>query len=344
MTTGLRDPDQDTSSKPSWAWLWPMFPPLVPLLGAAVILQFLAPPDLSPVEFVKPLLAEKGLVARHLGGRMTYSAVVFVHVVLCLGAVYYYWDGLREIPGYLRKNVYIAVLIEALLVLGALIGLSYADMAAYKLTYFNIREVFNIEQGVGRDLLDPVFQWGFSKLSIAVFLPTAVGVVTVIMAAGIASSAARELPDATEPEWPQRFKDRTQTLQQSFLLLSAVLVTSTLAASLFFHLPTEMFEFKDHLTIKDALIGYARGLSVFWGTIYTLTLIAVFAPPALVLRYRARSFARDTLQKESLLEFREWLADQDLTVSIKRHLGNLGVLLAPMMAGPIGSILQSLAS
>ncbi len=335
---------QNASSRRALGWLWPMLPPVVPLLGAAVILQFLDPPNLSPDAFAEPFLAgvkAKELFARHLGGRMTYSAVVFFHVVVCLGAMAYYWDRLRETPKTVKQSAYMAIVIEATLVLGALIGLSTAGLAGYKLTYFHIRELI-AGTPVGSDLVAPIAHMGFSKLSVGAFLPTGFGVISVIMAAGVASAAARKQPEVSEAEWPQLVRDRLHTLQQSFLILSAVLVTSTLSASLFFHLPTEMFNFEGNSASKEALISYARGLSVFWGAIYTLTLIAVFAPPVVVLLHRLRAFARQKLGKESPSEYQEWLADEHLDFSVRKQLANLAALLAPLMAGQIGSLLQSL--
>jgi len=336
--------DEKGTSESSWGWLWPMLPPLAPVLGAAVILQFLDAPGLSPDAFAEPFIVgaeSKQLFARHLGSRMTYSAVVFFHAVVCFFAIFYFRDRLREAPKLQRRTAYTAIFVEAGLVLAALVGLSYTDLAGHKLTYFNIRALLG-KAPVGNDLVEAAHLWGISKLSVAVLFPTAFGVVSAVMAACVASLAASVLPDLPETEWLHAFRDRVNTLQESFLLLSAVLVTSTLTASLFFHLPTQVFEFENDSTLREALVSYARGLSVFWGAIYTLTLIAVFAPPGLILRHRVKRFALDQHGVERASEFQEWLSRQGLTLSVKNHLANLAAVMAPLVTGPIGSLIQTL--
>lgn len=332
---GMDGPDEGTFS---WCSLWPMLPPVLPLLGAAALLQFLAPAGMTPEAFAKSLLGGEGLAARHLGGRLSYSAVVYIHLAVCAGAVFFFWEQIQGAGEAARRRVGIAVAVEALVVLGSLAALSRAGLAAYDLTYFNIRALF-AKAAAGMDFLESALWPGFSKLAAAVFVPTAFGVVAVIAAAGAASLAMRGPPG----ESPERFRDRIQQLQQSFLFLSAVLVSSTLAASLFFHLPAEMFAFAAKSAQKGALLDYARGLTLFWGAVYTLTLLAVYVPPALILRERMRAFARERDGKRTPSEYRSWLAEHKLAFSIKESLGNVFALLAPLIAGPVGSILQALA-
>ena len=55
------------------------------------------------------------------------------------------------------------------------------------------------------------------------------------------------------------------------------------------NLPIELIEPEN--TVCEALGVYTKGLSIFWGGIYTLTLIAVFLVPVLLLWHRARVYA-----------------------------------------------------
>ena len=333
----------ETPSKLPWPSLWPALPPVLPLLGAVAILEFLAPGG-TPEDFAKPLLGGSGLAARHLGGRLGYAAVAFFHAAVCAGAIGFFWEQIREEAG--RGRVLAAVLAGAVLILGAIAGLSGSGLAAYDLSYFNIAElVRGAKAGEGLLALAPPF--GVTKLALMSFVPIAFGVAAALMASGAACLAAWERPGGPSPglrEPPEPFRDRIQALQQGFFILSAVLVTSTLTASLFYHLPAEMFAFPAEAPQqKEALLDYARGLSLFWGAVYTLTLLAVFVPPALILRGRMRAFAREKYGKRTLAEFRAWLAEHKLAFSLKENLKNVLALLAPLAAGPVGSLLQNLA-
>ena len=124
-------------------------------------------------------------------------------------------------------------------------------------------------------------------------------------------------------------------LQQSFYLLSAVLVTSTISIMLFFRLPVALAGGDG--PARMALDAYAQGLTAFWGTVFTLTLFATFAPAALLLRRSAHRY-RDRLNAPQ--EFQAWLTDH-VPVTLEKQIRNLAATLAPLIIGLLGNFLQA---
>jgi hypothetical protein len=122
-----------------------------------------------------------------------------------------------------------------------------------------------------------------------------------------------------------------------FYLLTAVLVTSTLAASLFFHLPTKLLaEGSD-----GPLVPYAGELSIFWGTVFTLTLLATVTPPLLHARHRLAAITEGVVDADEEDETRKWLSQEGLLESFGQQLRLILALLAPLITGPVANFLQA---
>ncbi|MDH3596053.1 MAG: hypothetical protein OEU09_20780 [Rhodospirillales bacterium] len=316
------------------AWLLLLLPPLVPLLGAAAILQFITHPELSPANLTGAFAEGRDVLGRHMADRMIYAAAGFFHIVVCLGAIVYFLDGLRRMPTPLRRrgHLYILAALVVLTLTVVLLRAPQLDFAVYKLTYVNIREILRLSLAEA-DLTRYVVG-DFTKLSILVYIPTLFGMVAVITAAALATAAAGELPRRSDGEWRRQFVVRVRMLQQAFYVLSAVLVTSTITIMLFFQLPVALAG--DDAT-RMALSAYAQGLTAFWGTVFTLTLIATFVPATLILRHRAQRY-RERLKAPQ--EFQTWLTDQ-VPVTVEKQIRNLAAMFAPLIIGLLGNVLQS---
>jgi hypothetical protein len=240
--------------------------------------------------------------------------------------------------------VYGAVCLMILLVVGTLIGLSQevfpapqTHIAAYQLTYFNFSTLLCDETGL-QGICNKTGLWGASKLALLVYIPAILGIIAVLFASGVAIVSVREIPQDDETTWRQLFSQRVHNLQECFYVLSAVLVTSALSAAVFFHLPLDLIDHED--TAREVLRLYIRGLSIFWGGVYTLTLMAVFLAPALILWYRARVYAHRFHAVNSPKQFREWLSTQGLAFTANRHLGNFTALLAPLLTAMVSIVSQ----
>ena len=125
-------------------------------------------------------------------------------------------------------------------------------------------------------------------------------------------------------------------VQVCFFGLSAVLVTSTITATLFFQFPASLA--RTDSWVATGLSAHAQTLSVFWGTVYTLTLIATFIPVALIVRNLVRRYEQGA---ESSPEFRSGLVHKAL-VSPMRLIMNLLAMFAPMLFGAAGSLTKLL--
>jgi hypothetical protein len=145
------------------------------------------------------------------------------------------------------------------------------------------------------------------------------------------------LPQSSETAWRTAFAARARTLQRGFYVLSTVLITSTVTIMLFLGLPSALVA--DEAT-GLAVTSFARGMTVFWGTVFTLTLFAIFAPSAYHLLRMAK---RHEMASDAPAEVSAWL-HEEIYVSIPRQLGNLAALLAPLLVGPVGSVLEKLAA
>ena len=285
----------------------------------------------------KTLFIENGLeLLFHMGGMLIYSIVTYFHLFICLGSIVYCWVRIREVRHFPKKPVTTAVCLMALLVVGALIGLSDLNLAAYELTFFNLSALLCHSSELN-NLCEP-YLWGVSKLALLVCAPTILGIVAVLSASGVAVLMVRDIPEDDETIWRQLFSQRVHNLQECFYVLSAVLVTSTLSAAIFFHLPIELIE-QDHAA-REALGSYAKGLSIFWGGVYTLTLMAIFLAPALLFWYRARVYAHKFHAVDSPKQFRDWLSTNELAITTNRHIGNFTALLAPLMVSMVSSATQ----
>lgn len=324
--------------------LWLVLPPAIPILGALIMLEFINLPNMALSSYLeaisihdKTLFIENGLeLLFHMGGMLIYSIVTYFHFFICLGSIVYCWVRIREVKHFPKKPVTTAVCLMVLLVVGMLIGLSGLNLAAYELSYFNVSALLCHSPELN-NLCEP-YLWDVSKLALLVCVPTILGIVAVLSASGVAVVMVRDIPEEDETIWRQLFSQRVHNLQECFYVLSAVLVTSTLSAAIFFHLPIELIE-QDH-AVREALGSYTKGLSIFWGGIYTLTLMAIFLAPALLLWYRARVYAHKFHAVDSPKQFRDWLSTNELAITTNRHIGNFTALLAPLMVSMVSSTTQ----
>jgi hypothetical protein len=333
----------------SWAWVAIVLPPFVMLVLPAEIISYFVHPAWPLDVFTITVTQESEAFARHLNHRIVYAAMIFFHVTLCLCLIVLFWDRLRDFAGSLRRRAYVLMLIEASLFL-AILRFYWRSTDLYTLSYINIRELLAktcvlddvlapcvpdcVVDGVTRCVpdLDSVP----TKLSMFVYIPQIFSIAALTVALAVAASVIGNLEQLKAQDWQKRFDDGVKSLQFCFFGLSAVLVTSTIAATLFFQFPAS-------LTAADnpaaaALSEYARTLTVYWGTVYTLTLIATFAPAALILRGLVRRYEQGA---ESSAEFKRWLTDKAL-VSPIRLITNFLAMLAPMLFGAAGSLMKFL--
>ena len=333
----MSSPPEDLAQEPSTRlpprWLLFAAVPFLPFVGAVAAMQFIATP-LDPAAYAQAFRQGAAALTAHLGDRLSYAALAYLHLAACLAVIGYYGVCLRELDPARRRG--------ALRVLAATFGVALLvvvptralDAAAYAVTFQNIRDVLH-QAALTHDFTEPAYHFagvGFTRIALAGGVPFLFGVLAIIAAVPVGAAMASFAP-GEDADWQALFAERVRLLQRAFYALSVVLVTSTLTLMVFFQLPADLASGAE----AAALQRYARGLTLFWGATMTLTLLAVFVPPVLALRGAARARHRAARVAQ---DFDHWFAEQ-APISVQRQLAGLAAMLGPIMVGPLGSILQS---
>ena len=319
---------------------WPVFVPVIPVLFAVGLMEFLGIPEkLTAVAFGD--LAQSGIVAlRHAADRINYGSAVAIHTGVCLSAITYFAVVLHRVVTDNRAALFGTIALTVVAVLAMMVLLAQVDpkLAIYRISYFYIETMLN-RSGAAPDLTDATL-WGVPRLAFAALYPSAIGIVSVVMGAGVACSVLRRIGPPAADGWAGSFRANIKILFHSFYVLSAVLVTSTASALLFYRMPAGLVPAKGPTAdLAASLAIYAGSAGTFWGAIYTLTLLSVFVGPFAVLFVRARRHVH-TLEKSQDLS--DWMRDHGFDTSLSQTLKNALIVLAPLLVGPLGEITKTL--
>jgi hypothetical protein len=319
-----------------------LLPQIVPLALAVLILQFFGFGAISGnlTAFTAPNEPQAFKLLQHYGDIILLGAAASCHICICTIATWRFvaYTHASRISG--RRMLFFFGIAIFVAVMGAMIVLPVEELAVFQLTYFAIRDL--IAGGLKSSPLLPDIAFKASALSISAWVLTGFGVAAVVTATMAAGVAARPLPQTgTESEaWKEQFSQRVKLLQSDLYVLSLVLVSSTINASLYFHLPVTLYSKK----LQPPVAAYLDDLTLFWATIYTLTLIASIIPAYFHLRAQAKSYARANLDIDHPGEIRIWLSSLTANNAISGQIMNVAVLLAPLFAGPLGNMLQGFLS
>lgn len=321
-----------------------LLPQVVPLALAVIILQFFGLGYATEHLNVITSTSDPGvfITLEHFGDIMLFAGAAVCHLCICTVAI---WRFVTYTVGHKSQAHSKLLLCSALIfvaVIGAMIILPGKGLAVFQLTYFIVRDL--ITSGLASSPLLPELAFGASALSLSAWVLSGFGVAAVVTATMAASIAARPLPfKSTEglckeaPEaWKGEFSQRLKLLQGDLYILSLVLVSSSISASLYFHIPVTLYAEE----LQPSITAYLDDLTLFWAAIYTLTLIASIIPAYLYLRSQAKSYARSKLKIEQPGEIRIWLSSLSESIPINEQIMNFAVLLAPLFAGPLGNMLQ----
>jgi len=329
------------------AWLPAV--PLLPLVLSALLFSWL----LDPLENLVFLNFDAShFVPRpqreyvHLGDMLSYFSLGAFHTLLCLAVIVTFILWLRRLPG--RQALGGAVFLGLGLLLVVAVSLFFHDQASEQvltqLGYKAICQVIAAADLPTRLVLPgQCFQTNdIRRLTLLAWIPTFFGMAAVSLAASFAYANACALPpsrDGNDPAWRDAIALRIKALQRSVYLLSAVLVSSTITITLFAHLPIGLVADSKELALATALSKYATGLSTFWGALFSITLIASFAVPA--LRLLGAAYGAEKAVGAGG-ELQRWLHEH-VFQSLRRQLATVLSLLAPLLVGPLSSLLSSVS-
>lgn len=322
--------------------VWLLAIPIMPLILGTVFLRALIDPrdhlaflKIHTIDYLEKPIRE----FIHLGDMLIYASFTSIHVVVCVGVIVYLANMMRKLPSRAcRKSLAFTGAIAILLIgLVFYFGWKANDLVIVQLGYKAICMAIETAN-LSTHLASKCFEEGvFSKLTLLAWVPTFSGMGAVVFAAGFAYGNADGLPAFEDAEWRTVFNERVKGLQRSLYALSIVLVSSTIVITIFANLPAGLL--KDSSGLATAVSKYAVGLSTFWGALFSLTLAATFAAPAFLLSRQAYGYQSVT---EDAADLRVWLHEH-VFVSIKKQLVNVASLLAPLLVGPLSSLLASFA-
>lgn len=325
--------------------LWLAALPLMPLVALTVALSALFDParELDFLGFdAAEFVAEPGRSYIHLGDMLTYYALAAVHVLVCLVAIGWYLGRMQALPAGRRRRAHaylgsiLALLVPLVVLFAVFANDSVIVQLGFKATCMAL-ETAGLPTGLAGD---GCFAAGeISKLTLLAWIPTFAGMGAVVFAAAAAHGIAGGLPPPGTPEWREAVDRRIDALEKAFYVLSAVLVSSTIAITLFARLPVGLL--REESPLAGPMSAYAIGLSTFWGALFTLTLAATFAGAVWQIVQSARgATAAETVADPS--DLRLWLREH-VFVSIRKQLANVVGVLAPLLVGPLSSLLSTLA-
>jgi hypothetical protein len=212
------------------------------------------------------------------------------------------------------------------------------------LAYGNPMTITPLRQVLNRTLDFTLGAYGHLSLDAA----NALGITTALLFAVTATICLWVPPDAGASKVAQA-RDlciRMRMIDRCLYAGAAVLVTAVLHAYAVHMLPTPYMGAED----EKVLIGLARGITTAQGTLWTITLLAIYLPAAGILRRWARQVAElspgpataAASPSASMAQLRDaathqeqvkWLQENGLDASLVGQLKSLAASLAPLLAG-----------
>ena len=197
--------------------------------------------------------------------------------------------------------------------------------AVFSFSYDNLRQAG--PQRISGDLL----RYAMIVVSIVNVQAVVVPVVALLAACStLASPATGNRPD------PEFWALQLRRLKEVLTAASAILVGGILHMGAWLRWPAALIADKD---AHEALLGTALAITLFWGVTFTLMLVSTYLPAALLLANRAQAQLQESPSNQSVPEREQWLKDHGLFLSLQDHFPQFGLMLAPLLASPLSSLL-----
>lgn len=272
---------------------------------------------------------ENDLDMRFFPGLVTFISVSLFHLFACLTVITLMMMQMVRLPAVARRQSMLVLAgIITLLVVVNLIARLPGMSGALTLTYRNICTVVLAGGVVPHLLPESCTSKGVSAFAWLALLPYLSGLLAAATAAALTSAASSAIMDSHDIE--QELEGRAHMIEQASHGTAFVLVTSVITMILFYQLPLNLIEDSGALT---RMSHYSNSLSLFWGVIFTLTLVAIFAPAGWMIRQQLRELQVDVSLPDTLIS----------QTMRERLLTTLGTL-APLLVGASGSIIEKIAT
>lgn len=142
-------------------------------------------------------------------------------------------------------------------------------------------------------------------------------------------------PISGQPD-PKFYALQMKRLKEVLTAASAILVSGILHMGAWLRWPASLVA---DTAGQEAVLGTALAITLYWGVTFTLMLVATYLPAALLLARRAEALLVDRPAEVSEPDPDQWLKDHGLFLSLQDHFPQFGLILAPLLASPLSSLL-----
>jgi hypothetical protein len=260
-----------------------------------------------------------------------YIWLTTVVVVLVAGLYALIVCGMIIFQSHLRPRLLVVTVVG---VFFASVGLAF--IWALDDTHALYRAVFsfsyeNLRQAGPQRISEQLLRYALVVVSIVNVQAMVVPVVALLAACStLAPPMAGPQPD------PTFYALQMRRLKEVLAAASAILVAGVLHMGAWLRWPAALIADKD---AHEAVLGTALAITLFWGVTFTLMLVSTYLPAALLLANRAQALLQESSSNQSGPEPEQWLKDHGLFLSLQDHFPQFGLMLAPLLASPLSSLL-----
>lgn len=310
---------------------WERFAPLAPFGGVvALYLLYREIYDRVGIDGVKLRVPEGAwrslpgpeAVIADLGARLLWGTTLLAFILAFLATLAV---CLRVIWNASSGGVRAVLLGGAVVGAGAGIG---AGLVGNPLTLPAVEDL--LVRGLGRMGLD---DGGFLLL-----LSNGLAMAAAVLLTFAAAAILVEPPP--DKDGPAQLADKARRLRRVLYSGAVVLIAGSVQAAAMHRLPVANLE----APWSSALGSAAQLTAIATGGLWSLFLLAIYVPTALILRVRFRGKAEAALPTGGASERRQWLAAHDLDVSPVEQLKQLLATLGPLLSSlPLAGLFELLA-
>lgn len=304
--------------------LWMIFP-ILPLLAGFLALQVIGDGEMTL------LSAQAGDGAFHPAGGdlrfftalIPYLAIGLFHIAGCIAVIVVAILRILALPPLARNRGFLVLAVSVLVLIAVnVLAREPLLLGALTLSYRTTCTLL-VEAGAADHILPPACDAeGLSVLAWLAVVPYLSGLLAAACASALASTAFHAGDAAAHMAGAQR-------VERAFQATAFVLVTSTLLMVIFYRLPLPLIADPAFLAL---VTGFGHAMGMFWGVVFTLTLMAIFGPAVLLLPHRLPATPEGAA-----------LRDRLFATGARKRLAEILLILAPLMIGSAGSVLDLLA-
>lgn len=317
------------------SYLLALIPPLLILGLAQGLFEITSEPSMTGVTTALERLTHQNSESQDLRvleearGRYAWLAMAMLSLV---AFVYGTIAGCQIIwHSHFRGRLPLIISIGTAMMGIGILGLMYQvqfDGAMYRLIFGFTFATFS-HSGI----FDPQF---LSSVKVILLTLNTLAVVVPAIIVLAASSALATPNDDWQPTL-ETVSTQMHQLRNTLNIGSIALVAGILHMHAWLQWPTALMQ---DASLKSAVSGTALAITVFWGTSFTLMLMATYGPAATKLSAQARHTLKQEQGKGTIQDPQSWLKNHDLSITLGEQLPQIGIMLAPVLAGPLGSLVM----